>query len=81
MFVTARLALGVQTLPAVPASAVRIEGPVRHVFTVGAGRLEDRLVQVADTQNGLVPIVSGIKAGDKVVVDVTPEMRDGARVQ
>jgi membrane fusion protein (multidrug efflux system) len=81
MFVTARLALGVQTLPAVPGSAVRAEGALRHVFTVQDGRLEDRLVQVADAQNGLVPIVSGIKVGDKVVVDVTPDMRDGARVQ
>ena len=81
MFVTARLALGEQTLPAVPASAVRADGTLRHVFTVTDGRLEDHLVQVADARGGLVPIVSGIKAGDKVVVDVTPEMRDGAKVQ
>jgi membrane fusion protein (multidrug efflux system) len=81
MFVTARLALGLRSLPAVPASAVRAEGTLRHVFTVAGGRLEDHLVQVADAQNGLVPIVSGLKAGDMVVVDVTPEMRDGARVQ
>jgi membrane fusion protein (multidrug efflux system) len=81
MFVTARLALGEQTLPAVPVSAVRAEGPVRHIFVVTDGRLEDRLVQVADTQRGLVPVVTGLKAGEKVVIDVTPEMRDGARVQ
>lgn len=81
MFVTARLALGEQTLPAVPASAVRADGTVRHVFTVTDGRLEDRLVQIADARSGLVPIVSGVKAGEQVVIDVTPEMRDGARVQ
>jgi membrane fusion protein (multidrug efflux system) len=81
MFVTARLALGEQTLPAVPVSAVRIEGQVRHAFVVTGGRLEERLVQAAEPQRGLVPIVSGIKAGEQVVIDVTPEMRDGARVQ
>ena len=81
MFVTARLALGEQTLPSVPASAVRSEGNLRHVFTVSNGRLEDRLVQVEDTRAGLGPVVSGIKPGDRVVVDVTPEMRDGAKVQ
>jgi membrane fusion protein, multidrug efflux system len=81
MFVTAKLALGAQTLAAVPEAAVRAEGPLRHVFVVQGGRLEDRLVQVADTRGGLVPIVSGIKAGEKVVTDLTPEMRDGARVQ
>jgi len=37
MFVTARLALGEQTLPAVPASAVRVEGTLRHVFVVTGG--------------------------------------------
>jgi membrane fusion protein (multidrug efflux system) len=81
MFVTARLALGDQTLPAVPSSAVRADGTLRHVFTVTEGRLEDRLVQVDETRSGLVPVVSGIKAGDRVVVDITPEMRDGAKVQ
>jgi membrane fusion protein, multidrug efflux system len=81
MFVTARLSLGEQTLPAVPASAVRAEGTLRHVFTVSGGHLEDHLVQVEDARGGLVPIVNGIKVGDQVVVDVTPEMRDGALVQ
>src|SRR6185436_6330352 len=45
MFVTARLALGQQTLPAVPAKAVKEDGTLRHVFVANAGRLEDRLVQ------------------------------------
>src|SRR5438876_699113 len=39
MFVTAQLALGEQTLPAVPATAVREEGTLRHVFVVQNGRL------------------------------------------
>jgi membrane fusion protein (multidrug efflux system) len=81
MFVTAKVALGEQTLPAVPASAVRADGTLRHVFTVTDGRLEDHLVQVDDARAGLVPVVTGIKAGDRVVVDVTAEMRDGAKVQ
>jgi RND family efflux transporter MFP subunit len=81
MFVTARLALGEQTLAAVPESAVRNEGTLHHVFMVVGGRLEDHLVQVDQTRGGLVPIVNGIKVGDKVVVDVTADMRDGALVQ
>jgi membrane fusion protein (multidrug efflux system) len=81
MFVTAELALGVQALPAVPASAVRTEGAQHHVFTVEGAQLADHIVQVAEAVNGLVPIIEGIKAGDKVVVDLTPDMRDGALVQ
>lgn len=81
MFVTAELSLGEQSLPAVPEAAVRAEGTLRHVFLVMSGRLEDRLVQVAETRGGLVPVVSGLKSGDQVVTDLTADVRDGARVR
>jgi membrane fusion protein (multidrug efflux system) len=81
MFVTAHLALGEQSLPAVPEAAVRTDGTLRHVFTVSNGRLEDHLVQVDVARGGLVPVVAGIKAGDKVVAEVSPDMRDGAWVK
>jgi len=82
MFVTARLALGQQTLPAVPAKAVKEDGTLRHVFVANAGRLEDRLVQAAEPiGNGEVPIVSGIKSGEQVVAELTPNVRDGAKVK
>ena len=81
MFVTAKLALGEQSLPAVPETAVRADGTLRHVFVAQGGRLEDRLVQAAETQNGQVPILSGLKAGEPVVAELTPDVRDGARVK
>jgi membrane fusion protein (multidrug efflux system) len=81
MFVTAKLALGVQSLPAVPETAVRADGTLRHVFVAEGGRLEDRLVQAAEPRNGQVPILSGLKAGEPVVADLTPDLRDGARVK
>jgi membrane fusion protein (multidrug efflux system) len=64
MFVTARLTLGEQTLPAVPANAVRADGTLKHVFVATGGRLEDRLVQAAEPVDGAVPIVSGVKSGE-----------------
>jgi membrane fusion protein (multidrug efflux system) len=81
MFVTAELAMGQQALPAVPESAVRAEGTLRHVFLVQAGRIEDRLVQVGEAHEGLVPVMNGLKPGEQVVADLTPEVRDGARVK
>ena len=63
MFVTARIALGEQTLPAVPAKAVRADGALQHVFVAPGGRLEDRLVQAGEAHDGQVPIVSGLKTG------------------
>jgi membrane fusion protein (multidrug efflux system) len=81
MFVTARVALGEQSLPAVPETAVRSEGSLRHVFVAQDGRIEDRLVQVADARNGQVPILSGLRTGESVVAELTPDVRDGARVK
>jgi membrane fusion protein, multidrug efflux system len=81
MFVTAKLALGEQSLPAVPETAVRSDGTLRHVFVAQGGRLEDRLVQAAEPQNGQVPILSGLKTGEPVVAELTPDVRDGVRVK
>jgi membrane fusion protein (multidrug efflux system) len=80
MFVTARLAVGEQSLPAVPAGAVRADGTLRHVYVAVGGRLEDRLVQAGEALGGEVPIVSGLKSGEEVVAELTPDVRDGARV-
>lgn len=82
MFVTAKLALGEQALPAVPKSAVRADGPQRHVFVEVGGRLEDRLVQLGETGgDGQITVVDGLKAGDKVVAELSADVRDGARVK
>ncbi len=81
MFVTARLAVGEQELPAIPTAAVRADGTLRHVFVDVSGRLEDRLVQTGEVLGGQTPIVSGLKAGEQVVAELTPDVRDGARVK
>ncbi len=81
MFVTARLAVGDQQFPAVPAAAVRADGDLRHVFVAVGGRLEDRLVQTGEPVQGQVPIVAGIKPGEQVVAELTPDVHDGAKVQ
>jgi membrane fusion protein (multidrug efflux system) len=81
MFVTARIALGEQTLPAVPAKAIKEDGTLKHVFVATGGRLEDRLVQAGEPQDGQIPIVSGVKTGEQVVAELTPDVRDGAKVK
>jgi membrane fusion protein (multidrug efflux system) len=81
MFVTARLELGDQTLPAVPEKAVRAEGSQRHVFVESEGRLEDRLVQLGESKAGMISVLTGVKAGEQVVAELTPDLRDGAKVQ
>jgi RND family efflux transporter MFP subunit len=81
MFVTARIALGEETLPAVPAKALRADGELKHVFVATGGRLEERLVQAGEPLGSDVTIVSGVKTGEQVVAELTPDVRDGAKVK
>ena len=81
MFVTARLALGEDTVAAVPKTAVRTDGSQRRVFVVVNGRVEERVVQAGEERGGMIPVLNGVKAGDRVVENVTPDVRDGARVK
>jgi RND family efflux transporter MFP subunit len=81
MFVTAEVALGEQTVPAVPRSALKVEGAQRHVFVAAGGRLEERVVQIIERPGNDVPVLVGVKAGEDVVALLTPEVRDGARTK
>jgi len=81
MFVTAQIALGVQTVVGVPRTAIRKEGIQNHVFVASGGKLEDRLVQIGDAQAQDVPVVNGLKAGEQVVENATAELHDGVRVK
>ena len=81
MFVSAELALGEQSLPGVPQAAVRADGSLRHVYVQVGDRLEDRIVQLGASRDNAVAVLNGVKAGEKVVSELTPDVRDGAKVK
>lgn len=94
MFVTAEIALGQQKVPAVPRTAVREDGPERHVFVAMEGqqqgrqqgqqqgqRLEDRLVQLGAPRGTDLPILNGLKPGERVADPASPALHDGVRVK
>lgn len=70
MFGKIRHSHGFRVLPVVPASAV-VQGEAgASVFVEKApGGFERIHVGAAETRNGSIPILSGLKAGDRVVVD------------
>lgn len=81
MFVTAEIALGEQVVPGVPRTAVVSEGAQHRLFVASAGRLEERLVQVGDTRGNDIPVLNGVKAGERVAAIATAELHDGVRVK
>ena len=65
----------------VPKAAVRTDSGASVLFVVRDERVERRAVKVGVEDRGQVEIVSGINAGEKVVVEGPATLADGARVK
>jgi multidrug efflux pump subunit AcrA (membrane-fusion protein) len=67
-----------EELPVVPASAVVWRGSLPAVFTIGPdGKPELRMVRVGEKQEKGFTILSGLKPGERVVVNPFPGMVSG----
>ena len=60
---------------------MRTENGASVVFVVHGDRVERRAVKLGVEDKGQIEIVSGINAGDRVVVEGPPTLEDGARVK
>ena len=70
MFARIRHSHGVRRQACVPASAVvHGEGAAWVMADRGGGRLEQIRVETGEATDGLIPILSGVKEGERVVVD------------
>lgn len=66
----------------VPQAAVQRGSRGVFVFVVGAdGTVSLRNVEVGPTEGQVVAVTGGIAAGDRVVIEGTDRLRDGARVE
>ncbi|MDR3395499.1 MAG: efflux RND transporter periplasmic adaptor subunit [Parasulfuritortus sp.] len=65
--------------PVIPSSALVYRGSLPSVFAVGAdGKAELRVIRIGERQGDRVVVLSGLKAGDKVVKAPTESMRSGS---
>lgn len=64
----------------VPEIAIQQEGDQAYVFRVAGGRVDKVPVKLGSRQEGEVEVVSGLKAGDRIVVEGTVKLRPGSRV-
>ena len=65
----------------VPKTALRSENGTSIVFVVREERAERRAVRVGAADGDRVEVISGINAGERVVVDGPATLADGARVK
>ena len=84
-FLNERPAAAAATAPrarlVVPKAAVRTDKGASVVFVVRDERAERRAVSIGTAEGDQIEIVSGVTAGEKVVVDGPPTLEDGARVK
>jgi len=64
----------------IPATAIVDEDNISVVYVVRDGEAVRRVVRIGIEANGIVEIVTGIDAGDQVVVTGQTSLRDGSRV-
>ena len=80
MFATARLVLGSEPRPVVPATAVKREAETDRVYVVANGHAEERLVALGLRDGDVFAVMSGLNAGDRVIAPLVPGLRDGIGV-
>ena len=64
----------------VPKAALRGAAGERFVFVVSGGHVERRAIQVASEQSDPADVLSGLVAGERVVIAGPPDLTDGAEV-
>lgn len=81
-FVNARLLVETQqTVVTVPVAAVQHGAPGAFVYLIGAGdTVAVRPIKTGASDGGMVAVTDGLQPGDRVVVDGTDRLRDGAHV-
>jgi RND family efflux transporter MFP subunit len=81
MFGRAIFPLGTQKVVAIPQGALTERGQLQSVFVVEDGVARTRLVTTGRRTGGGVEVLSGLTAGEKVVLPVPAGLQDGGRVE
>src|SRR5690606_40885601 len=81
MFARVQLLFGTDQVLAVPEAALAPSGQSQYVFNVREGRAHRAEVTLGERHDGKVEILTGVAAGDQVVVAGFQRLTDGAPVE
>ena len=73
--------IGETTALRVPVSAVVKRGQMEMIFVAVNHRAQMRLVKTGKSVGGEIELVSGVHAGENVVIEGAPELADGQRLE
>jgi RND family efflux transporter MFP subunit len=81
LFGRAQIVVGERTGLFVPKTAVRERGQLTFVFIANEGRAQMRLVRLGKTFGDKVELLSGVEAGEKIVVNAGGGFVDGQHIE
>lgn len=77
MFAGVELSIGKKSLPALPAAAVFEQNGKRNALVLVGGQLEQRVLQPLPALGDRVPVLDGVKLGERVVSPYSPDFTNG----
>jgi membrane fusion protein, multidrug efflux system len=80
MFLNVSLSKDERQTLVIPEEALTPEAERQYVFVVADGKAERREVRIGGRSPGSVEILNGLEAGDRVIVEGTQKVRNGAAV-
>ena len=81
MFLSVSLANDERAALMIPEEALTPEAERQFVFVVNDGKAERREVRIGGRSPGSVEVLAGLSAGERVIVEGTQKVRDGAAVR
>jgi membrane fusion protein (multidrug efflux system) len=81
MFLNVALANDEREALVIPEEALTPEAERQYVFVVTEGKVSRREVHIGGRRPGSVEVIAGLSAGERVIVEGTQKVRDGASVQ
>jgi membrane fusion protein (multidrug efflux system) len=81
MFLNVSLANDEREALVIPEEALTPEAERQYVFVVTDGKVSRREVRIGGRRPGSVEILAGVVAGERVIVEGTQKVRDGAMVR
>jgi membrane fusion protein, multidrug efflux system len=81
MFLNVSLANDERAALMIPEQALAPEADRQYVYVVNDGKAERREVRIGGRSPGSVEVLAGLTAGERVIVEGTQKVRDGAPVR
>jgi membrane fusion protein (multidrug efflux system) len=80
MFLNVSLANDEREALVIPEEALTPEAERQYVFVVADGKVSRREVRIGGRRPGSVEVIAGLSAGERVIVEGTQKVREGASV-